>query len=63
VPPSDFVTTSVAARAIGVAPRTLAKWVQDGLVTPALITAGGHYRWQVDELREQLRAMRRERDE
>jgi hypothetical protein len=36
--------------------------VPAGLVTATLVTAGGHGRWDLDELREQLRALRR-RDE
>jgi excisionase family DNA binding protein len=58
--PAPFVTTTEAARALGVSPRTLAGWAADGKVTPALQTAGGHYRWDVTELRQQLRDMPRE---
>jgi hypothetical protein len=29
------------------------------MVTPAVTTAGGHGRWDLDELREQLAALRR----
>lgn len=50
-----YVTTGVAARAIGVSTATLTRWVASGLVTPAEVTAGGHYRWDVSALRAQLR--------
>jgi DNA-binding transcriptional MerR regulator len=53
------VPTGDAAKAIGVAHSTLARWWKEGLVTPALVTPGGHARWHVEDLREQLRARRR----
>ncbi|ATE52099.1 MerR family transcriptional regulator [Actinosynnema pretiosum] len=59
---SELVPTGVAAKALGVDRATLVRWWQQGLVTPTLVTAGGHGRWDLDELREQLRALRR-RDE
>jgi len=53
------VPTGVAAAAIGVAHSTLARWWKEGFVVPALVTPGGHARWNVEDLREQLRAQRR----
>jgi DNA-binding transcriptional MerR regulator len=53
-----LVTTGAAAKAIGVTPVTLQRWVHAGIVTPASVTAGGHFRWDLDDLREQLRARR-----
>lgn len=53
------VPTGVAAKAIGVAHSTLARWWAEGRVTPALVTPGGHARWHIEDLREQLRAQRR----
>ena len=54
-----LVTTGDAAKAIGVGHSTLARWWQEGSVVPALVTPGGHARWDIDDLREQLRALRR----
>jgi excisionase family DNA binding protein len=51
------VTTGKAAEALGVSLTTLQRWAHQGLVTPALRTAGGHFRWDLDDLRGQLRAM------
>lgn len=51
------VTTGKAAEALGVSLTTLQRWAHQGLVTPALRTAGGHFRWDLDNLRGQLRAM------
>jgi len=53
------VATGVAAKAIGVAHSTLARWWAEGKVTPTYVTPGGHARWHVEALREQLRAQRR----
>ena len=50
-----LVTTGAAAKAIGVTPVTLQRWAHAGIVTPASVTAGGHLRWDLDDLREQLR--------
>lgn len=52
--PPKYVSTGEAAREIGVGRATLARWWSDGLVTPALVTAGGHARWDVDDLKRQL---------
>ncbi len=51
------VTTGKAAEALGVSLTTLQRWAHQGLVTPALRTAGGHFRWDLDDLRGQLNAM------
>ena len=59
MPDAPLVATGAAAKAIGVAHSTLARWWMEGAVTPALVTPGGHARWDLDDLREQLRAMRR----
>lgn len=59
MPDAPLVATGVAAKAIGVAHSTLARWWAEGTVTPALVTPGNHARWDVEDLREQLRARRR----
>src|SRR5690242_5341617 len=43
-----LLPTGEAARAVGVSPRTLQRWVREGLVKPTQLTAGGHHRWLVD---------------
>lgn len=52
-----LVTTAEAAKQLGVATRTLQRWAADGLVIPDLVTPGGHQRWDVARLREQLREL------
>lgn len=58
MPAKKYVTTGVAAAEIGVAQFTLQRWWKGGIVTPALVTPGGHARWDLDELKEQLRLRR-----
>jgi hypothetical protein len=55
----ELVPTGVAAKAIGVDRGTLVRWWQNGLVKPALVTPGGHARWDVEQLKRDLRAARR----
>lgn len=52
-----LVPTGDAAKAIGVGRSTLARWMAEGLVKPALVTPGGHARWDVDDLKRQLDAL------
>ena len=55
-----LVTTGAAARELSVSTATLTRWVARGLVTPAVTTAGGHYRWDLDDLRGQFQRARAE---
>ena len=56
---SNYVTTGVAARSLGINAATLTRWVAAGLVEPAERTAGGHYRWDLAALRAQVRKLNR----
>jgi len=53
--PSDPVSTGIAARSVGVDHATLVRWWKRGYVKPALVTPGGHARWDLDDLKRQLR--------
>jgi predicted site-specific integrase-resolvase len=57
-----LIPTGVAAQAIGVDRGTLVRWWHDGVVKPAMVTPGGHARWDLDDLLQQLRDLR-QRDE
>jgi DNA-binding transcriptional MerR regulator len=49
-----LVSSAAAARALGVNRSTLWRWQQAGVVRPASRTSGGHARWNLDQLIEQL---------
>lgn len=49
-----LVPTSEAADYIGISTQTLARWVREGWLRPSLTTKGGHYRWDLDDLAEQV---------
>lgn len=57
VDPADLVPTYLAAKRLGVSRRTLQRWATNGLVTPDLTTPGGHYRWDVERLRAEIKAL------
>ena len=46
----------------GVSRRTVASWVQQGILAPDFVTAGGHYRFRWSSVERRLRE-RRERGE
>jgi excisionase family DNA binding protein len=51
-----LLTTGEAARALSVDRSTLARWQREGKVKPAFVTAGGHARWDLEELKRQIAA-------
>jgi DNA-binding transcriptional MerR regulator len=55
VPQEDLVTTSQLARALGVSLSSIKRYVAAGQITPDLTTPGGHHRWNVENVRRQLR--------
>lgn len=57
-----LIGSGEAAAALGINARTLQRWWSEGMVEPEIVTAGGQARWDLEKLKEQLRARRR-RDE
>ena len=53
------LTTGEAAKALSIDRTTLGAWHRQGLVTPAFITAGGHARWDLEDLKRQVRELRK----
>lgn len=51
---SRLVTTKQAADALNITTRTLHRWHGAGIVEPASQTAGGHFRWDIEQLRAQV---------
>jgi DNA-binding transcriptional MerR regulator len=59
----ELVTTTEAARQLGISPRTIQRYVAAGWITPDLTLPSGRYRWDVARLREQINALGQQRDE
>jgi excisionase family DNA binding protein len=57
-----LVPTREAADEVSVSTATLLRWVKDGKITPTDATLGGHYRWDLDDLRRQLAERKAEKD-
>jgi excisionase family DNA binding protein len=51
---ADLVSSSEAARQLGVNLRTLQRWAAEGRIKPDWTTPGGHARWDVDRLRREV---------
>ena len=60
VPDDRLLTTTEAARRLGIARSTLAKYVREGKVRPVLTLPSGQHRWRLDDLMDQLRALRKQ---
>jgi DNA-binding transcriptional MerR regulator len=52
-----LVSTGEAARALGISRRTLSHYAQTKQLTPALVLPSGRYKWDVADVRRQLRAL------
>jgi predicted site-specific integrase-resolvase len=50
-----MLTTKEAAEAIGISPRTLQRYVTEKKVRPTLRLPSGQMRWDLDDLKNQLR--------
>jgi DNA-binding transcriptional MerR regulator len=50
----QLVSSAKAAQALNVHPSTLRRWIESGIVTPKSRTAGGHARWDLEELQRQV---------
>lgn len=55
-----LVSTGELAEELGISPRTVARYVRSGLLRPTETTLGGHYRWDLDDVREQIKQLRAE---
>ncbi len=57
-----LLTTGEVAKELGVSHAAVLAWVRDGKLSPTLTTPGGHHRFDLDDVRRQLRELR-QRDE
>jgi excisionase family DNA binding protein len=55
-----LLTTGEVARELGVSRAAVLSWVRDGKLTPTLTTPGGHHRFDLDDVRRQLREQRQQ---
>jgi excisionase family DNA binding protein len=53
----SYLTTGEVARALNVHPTTLQRWIKRYGIRPAYITGGGHSRWDLEDLKRQLREL------
>ena len=53
----ELVTTSELARALRLSLRSIKRYIAAGQIKPELTTPGGHYRWSVESVRQQLREL------
>jgi excisionase family DNA binding protein len=57
-----LLSTGEVAKELGVSRASVLAWVRDGKITPTLTTPGGHHRFDLEDVRRQLRELR-QRDE
>lgn len=54
----ELLTTTQAAKEFGISGRTLARYVERGLLRPTVVLPSGHLRWDLDDVRRQLDELR-----
>ena len=57
MPSDELLTTSQLARALGLSISSIKRYIAAGQIKPELTTPGGHYRWSVESVRQQLREL------
>lgn len=56
--PGELLTTAQAAKFLGINRTTLGRYARDGILTPTVVLPSGHLRWNLDDLRRQMRNLR-----
>jgi excisionase family DNA binding protein len=57
-----LISSGDVARRLGVTTRAVGRWVARGMLTPAVTTPGGRYRFRWSEVQAQLRELRQKPD-
>ncbi len=63
MPTPRLVTTSELARALGLHARTIQRYRNLGVLVPELESPGGHARWDIEKVKQQLRELRHRGDD
>ena len=63
MPTPRLVTTSELARALGLHARTIQRYRSLGVLVPELESPGGHARWDIEKVKQQLRDLRHRGDD
>ncbi|MHA6802157.1 MerR family DNA-binding transcriptional regulator [Salinifilum ghardaiensis] len=58
-----LITSSQLAEKLGLARRTISHYAREGLITPALVTPGGQYRWKKSAVVEEMHELARRKRE
>jgi hypothetical protein len=56
----ELLTSGQVAKRLGINPSTLARYVREGKLKPAVTLPSGHHRWTWEDVLEQLRAQQGE---
>lgn len=56
----ELLTSSELARKLGLSRRAISQYAQRGQPEPAVVTPGGQYRWDLEDVMRQLREMRKQ---
>lgn len=54
-----LLTSGQLADELGISPRSIAHYAQTGQLEPTLVTPGGQYRWELEDVHRQLKEMRK----
>jgi excisionase family DNA binding protein len=54
----ELIGSGEVARRLGVTTRAIGRWVERGMLTPAVVTPGGRYRFRWHDVERQLRELR-----
>jgi excisionase family DNA binding protein len=58
----ELLTTTELAKELRLSVKTIQRYQRDGKIHPVYTTPGGQHRWRLDDVLEELRALR-QRDE
>lgn len=62
MPQDPLVTTAQAAKELGIAPSTMAKYARRGILRPAVRLPSGQLRWRMADVHAQLAELERRAD-